>query len=238
VPNRARTFGAKLIRLLVLTSALAVVLVCVLWIALDFLRGRDAAWANLSTQADIIASNSTAPLAFRDAPAAQETLAALSAEPNVAAANLFDTDDKLFAVYRPDSRVPPEIAPALESHHTGSPFRGRWLLMVKPVIVQDDRVGTLTIAYDMSGFYNRLLVNALVSLLAGVGATATAILLALRLERVLERPVAALSNTAATVSRLAHQGLQPPRPQVLRRRAGPAHRGVQRDARADRPPIV
>src|SRR5580692_1748875 len=54
---------------------------------------------DLNALANILGTNSTAPLAFKDPNSAQDILRALSAKPHILSAVIYDRDGKPFAVY-------------------------------------------------------------------------------------------------------------------------------------------
>src|SRR5262245_2501633 len=67
--------------------------------AYDIYSFRQASVRQLSTLGDVIASNSTAALAFANVEDATTMLSALKADPSVTAAALYDTDGQIFATY-------------------------------------------------------------------------------------------------------------------------------------------
>ena len=86
----------KLILVILLTSTFALWLMGTALITYEFITFRRSLAVNMSVLASIIGSNSTAALAFDDAPGAHEILAALSAEHQVTAAAVYDQKGNLF----------------------------------------------------------------------------------------------------------------------------------------------
>src|ERR1035437_9486269 len=68
---------------------------------------------DLNALANILATNSTAPLEFRDPNAARDILQALTAKPHIRTAVIYDRNGVPFAVYHPshpkDLYVPPRV---------------------------------------------------------------------------------------------------------------------------------
>ena len=95
----------KLMLITMLTSALALLLASAGFVAYDLLAFRRQMSEDLMTQAEVIGSNSTAALAFRDANTAREILAALKAREGIVAAALYTPDGQLFTYYRRDGRA-------------------------------------------------------------------------------------------------------------------------------------
>ena len=98
--------------------------------------------ANLTTLARVIASNSTAALAFQNPDDAATILRALEAEPHVVAAGLYDQQGALFASY------PAGVATALPPRpgSIGPQFTSSRLVLVTPVVNGPRRLGTLQIS--------------------------------------------------------------------------------------------
>src|SRR6266850_5477084 len=89
----------KLIAINLMTIIVVLLLMVVSVFALEYLRLRQATVRQLSTVGNIIASNSTAALAFANQNDAEEILSALKGKPNITAAALYDQNGKLFSKY-------------------------------------------------------------------------------------------------------------------------------------------
>jgi hypothetical protein len=107
----------RLIQMVLVTSVIAIVFTCALFMGYEALTFRQ----NVARQIDIlgqaIAQNSTAALAFDNADDAHAVLEAFRADPHIVAAALYDKNGALFASYPeglPRGAVPQ--APDLASH--------------------------------------------------------------------------------------------------------------------------
>src|SRR5688500_7739905 len=89
----------KLMRIVLVTSGVVLFLTCTAFFIYEFLAFRETKRTQLSTLGKIIASNSTAALAFQDKEAAAETLQALKAEKQIVAACLYDSLGNIFVTY-------------------------------------------------------------------------------------------------------------------------------------------
>src|SRR5262245_6657104 len=89
----------KLTLVAMLTSTIAVVLSSASFLIYDLVSFRSLLRQDLTTQAEIVAYNSAAALAFNDAAAANVTLSALRAKGDVVAAVLYTGDQRVFATY-------------------------------------------------------------------------------------------------------------------------------------------
>src|SRR6266567_886839 len=88
--------------IIMLTCCVALLLACATFVTYELLTFRKEMTRNLTTLAEIIGNNSTAALDFNDEKAAEETLAALRAEPNIVAACLYTKNGEVFARYSRD----------------------------------------------------------------------------------------------------------------------------------------
>src|SRR5690348_326543 len=89
----------KLMAILLLITGAALTLTCLAFIAYEYVSFRHTATNNLRTLGRIVATNSTAALAFDNRDDAEQVLAALKAEPNIVVAGLYDSHGALFARY-------------------------------------------------------------------------------------------------------------------------------------------
>jgi PAS domain S-box-containing protein len=190
-----RSFASRLMLLAVAASAGAALLVCAVLVSLNYVGMRDEAIRQLETQGAVIRTNTTAALAFSDPAAGEETLDSLHAVPEVAAAAIYDAEGKLFAEYRRSER-----SPRIPLGGPGRRIADGWLVLVDEIRQRDRPVGMLQMVYDMRSINARLRSNVLLSLVVSLLATAVATLIALRLQRVLARPVQELVTTARRVS--------------------------------------
>jgi len=82
-------------------SGTALLLACTAFFAYDVYTFRVGIAHNLSTQAQIIGSNTVSALVFNDSRAAETTLSALKASPQVTYAAIYTSEGKFFAGYWP-----------------------------------------------------------------------------------------------------------------------------------------
>ena len=108
----------------------------------------------LTALADSLGANIAASLAFCDQKTAQDMLNALSTEPHVLTAYLFDNEHKVFAEYDRKSRHPQHFAANWRSD--GADFSSGDLILYRSVLLDGDRVGTICLIYDLSEFRSRL----------------------------------------------------------------------------------
>ena len=190
--------GRRLIAITLLTSGVVLLLSCAAFMTYDFLSFRQTARSNITTLGKVIATNSTAALAFDNAEDAADVLAALRAEAHLVAAGLYDARGALFAKYPRD--VPANALPAMPERD-GLRFGRLYISGVEPVrLLSGKRLGTLYLKFDQQGLYSRLTLYSAIT----VGSTAMGLLIAFLLSRSLQQqisqPILALVRTAKAVS--------------------------------------
>jgi two-component system, sensor histidine kinase and response regulator len=186
----------KLAVLIVLIGAIVLVLASMALIIVRSIDVRTQTIAEISTLADVIASNTTAALTFHDRHAAEETLSALRADKRFVAAAVYAKDATVFAAYTQTGAptwlrvVPPP----------GHYFERFSLLMVRPILLNGEDIGTLLLRCDLLDAYSRILRNVGVVLLVILLSFLVALLFTARLQRGISSPLLELAATARQVS--------------------------------------
>src|SRR5688572_10961995 len=151
----------KLMSVILLTCAIVLSLMCIVYIALEYVSFRQTAIRNVSTLGAVIASNSSAALAFDSPEDAYEVLTALKAEKNIVAAVLYDLDRRIFATYPSDTlRV---VFPSIRNNRYYWFAKGH-LHGFEPVLQRGEKQGMLYIKSDLREMYLRLGSYALIGL--------------------------------------------------------------------------
>ena len=101
----------KLMGMIVLTSTIALATACVAFILLDWVSTRETMVSNVDALARVVAVNSISALEFEDDRAAEITLAALAAEPQLVSGAIYRLDGTVLATFARDGRdfVPPAV---------------------------------------------------------------------------------------------------------------------------------
>ena len=102
------SLGGKLALLMTVSTGVALLLSYLASAAIGVIDARRETEAQIAMLLDVTAANTQGALAFGDAKSASETLQALHAVPNVAAATLYRSDGQVLASYfrSPDDAVP------------------------------------------------------------------------------------------------------------------------------------
>ncbi|HEY6170307.1 MAG TPA: PAS domain S-box protein, partial [Verrucomicrobiae bacterium] len=197
-PPRPHSIRQKLVLLIWLVAAAALVLVSVALLIYEYTRFRGTSVRDLTTQADIIAAAVVTPLVFDNRKESTKTLAAaLEARPDVLWAAVYNKAGQRFAVYRGLSdtgREIPLLAPPPDHR-----FIGGELEVVQPILSGEDREGILLLHVHLREQRARLINYALILGLLTLVALLGAFALGARLQGVVTDPLFELIQTAESV---------------------------------------
>jgi methyl-accepting chemotaxis protein len=186
----------KLILAMLLTSTTVLLLACAAFVAYEVKTFKSGLDRDMSILADVLSRNSTAALQFDDPAAAETTLLALKAEPHVVLACLYKMSGVRFASYLRDQKMtvfPEHPGP------DGSIFKIDHLTIVRPVLMNEKRVGTLYLRVDLEGIQERLNLFIGIVVLVLLSAFILTLILAAALQRVISKPILALSDAAKII---------------------------------------
>jgi two-component system, sensor histidine kinase len=186
----------KLTLITAVTSAIALGLTAAGFLTYDTVAVRAAVKADAETLADLVGANSTAALAFDDAPAAQDTLSALRVRPNVRAAAVYGLYGRQLAAYTRAG----EVAPPATSPKAGVVTNADDIAVTHKVELTGRQVGTVLVVVSLDALGERrrwaLQIGAAVLILS----TLVAVVLASLLQRSILAPVRTLSDAMARIS--------------------------------------
>ena len=186
-----------LLRMIFLSAGAVLAVTTTAFCAYEFLTFRQSSVQQLQILSRAIASNSTAALAFDNAEDASTVLAAFKADPHIAAAALYDSQGKVFAMY------PRGLSAAQFPMRPGAPgyaFGRTELIGFEPVEEGSKRLGTLFVDSDLGAMYARIkLYGLIVFLVIGISVP-LAYLISRRLQHQLLQPILALAETTRAVS--------------------------------------
>jgi signal transduction histidine kinase/DNA-binding response OmpR family regulator len=184
-----------------LVSAAALLLACSAFIGYDLVTFRQTIVRNLSTQAQIIGSNSASAILFNDPQAAENTLSALKAAPNILSANIYTSDGQPLASYareRSDPNPPPPAIAAgqIEAHVFGGPQ----IALARSIVFQGRPIGTVYIRSDLSELNQRLKRYVGIAAIVLLVSLMAALLVSSVFRRSVAKPIVNLAQTARAVS--------------------------------------
>lgn len=195
----------KVTLVILFTCSAALLLACAFLAVYQIYTFRNSLVQHTTVLADVLERNTQAALTFQDETAAAQTLHALEAEPSIAAAGLYARDGKSFANYKVPNKTGllPDQAPPDGTH-----FGGGYLTVVRPIILNGKRIGTILLCADLQAMYDRLNVFALVAALVWIFSILGGLAFSTLLQRAISQPIVALNEAVRVVTErvVAEQG--------------------------------
>ena len=192
------SIATKLRWIVISAIGLALLLACLAFLAYDYYTFRAAKAKDIQTLAEVIGSNSTGALEFKDTGTGKEVLQALRFERQVTEAGIYDREGALFARY---------LAPgfqwqalALPQKTDASYFPPHMLVVFRDILFEGERIGTVYIRSDLVELDQRR--NRCMQMMIAVALTALgiALLLSSHLQKSITDPISRLAMTTRTVS--------------------------------------
>ncbi len=184
-----------------LVSGAALLLACAAFIAFDMITFRQAVLRNLSTQAQIIGSNSVSALLFNDPQSAENTLLALKAAPNILSAQVYLPDGRPFASYSRDrdrhGPVLPPIPPGQTETHW---IENDQIALVRSIVLDGKPIGAVYIRSDLQELHSRFQRYAAIAAIVLSACLLAALLISSVFRRAVADPIVDLSKIAKVVS--------------------------------------
>jgi PAS domain S-box-containing protein len=196
--QKHQSIRGKLMRLVLVVSAVVVFLTSAGFFVYEFFTYRETSRERLATLAEVIAANSTGALAFADQEDASEILQALVVEKHIVAAAIYDEKGNLFVKYPSD--LPGYNLPLHPLKDERFKFKDDHLEGFVPVIQKKQRLGMLFLRSDMEVFYDRLERYAMITFLVVAISIFVAYLLSRQLQKTVSTPILALATTAGNIS--------------------------------------
>jgi signal transduction histidine kinase/DNA-binding response OmpR family regulator len=196
------SISKKLTWMNMLVSGAALLTACVAFVGYDLATFRAIEVSNLSTQAQMAASNSVSALLFDDPRAAQNTLSALKTAPNIKSAGIYRSDGHAFAAYwRDQGGQVPALPPVLPGETEAYQFEGNQVVLVRTILSQGKPVGIVYMQSDSQMLNARLRRYAGICAIVLAGSLLAALLVSSMFRRAVAEPIVHLSEVARAVSR-------------------------------------
>lgn len=198
VASPSSSIGAKLVRVMVLTSGAALILASVTLITIDFFTTRDHMIRDLKTLSQVVIDNSAASLMFDNPTAARETLNALRVQPDIQIACLYSVDWALFAEYSAPQGTKErcsQTAPALGERSEDGIYT-----LTQAVVFDGEREGYFLVRLKLSELGSQFVASSLAVGLVALACLLIAFILAAVFQRRLTAPLLELVGLAKTVT--------------------------------------
>jgi two-component system sensor histidine kinase/response regulator len=188
------TIRIKLTAIIMITTSTALLLACSALTAFTVVNTRQRLIVRINLVADVVASNSTAAIAFDDSRAAGETLAALRSDPYVVGAQIYDIKGHPFASYLRQGETASVLPASVLAE--GGGFGNNSLQLVRRIHRGEETLGYLLIRRELTDLQRQLGRFLLISVGSLVLSLALALLMGDRLQRIVSGPILALAEWA------------------------------------------
>ncbi len=204
------TLRKKLTVLLLVISAAVLLMTTLSFIAVFSFTAKRDMNQELSALTDVLSKNLSAALLFADQQAAQETLSSLRSKPQVVAAWVTTSEDKVLANFSRNDTPgnPPSAAQISAQQATFSLLPTATIINNRPVVVGGQQLGTIIISSDSSPFYTKISLIAAIALVVFLLAMILAYLLSFFMNRYITAPVIGLAHTMQLVSDFKNYSLR------------------------------
>jgi signal transduction histidine kinase/ActR/RegA family two-component response regulator len=197
---RRQPVRRKLTATVLCTSAVTLITGCVVFATYDYIDARSRLVRDVTLLADMLGTNSIAPLTFNDATAAAETLRATAVNEHIESARLYMPNGALLASYdRAGSTVAAEHDRALLAKVDAAVFEHDHLHVVRPITLDRGVVGSITVQSDTAEISARE--KRFIAIVAGTvfGAFWIALILSHATARLIFRPISRLIDVTRLV---------------------------------------
>ena len=184
-----------------LVSGAALLLACSAFFAYDMYTSRVGIVHSLSTEAQIIASNSEAALVFNDPQTAERSLAALQASPHLISGAIYTADGSPFAAYWRNGHAHnlplPALAPGSNQAHW---FRQDEIGLVEVISSEGKTIGFVYLRSDLGAITDRVRTYTVIACAVLLISLIVALLVSRFSQGPISRPVVHLAETVRAVS--------------------------------------
>ncbi len=194
----------KLTWMNLLISGLTLLIASSAFVAYELATLRLSMVRNLSVQAQIAGANCASAIMFGDPDSARDTLAALSAAPNIISVAVYTpaSSGAPFADWvRPDFATIDAPQLSLTGPAEAYSFANNSLELVRPIVFQGNRIGTVYIRSDLQEIFSRLERYAGIVAIILLISLPAALLFSTIFQSATTRPIVQLAEVARMVSR-------------------------------------
>jgi two-component system sensor histidine kinase/response regulator len=156
---RRQSVSRKLTATAVATSGVTLLAASAVFATYDYVNSRSRLVRDVTMVAEIVGANSTAALTFKDAEAATDTLRATAIDGHIIDARVFTRDGTVLATYvRPGggSSAPLGDNAAPNAALEGATFENGLLRIRRPIVLNHETIGSITVDSDTSEVWTRL----------------------------------------------------------------------------------
>jgi signal transduction histidine kinase len=193
----SKTITRKLMAAIMIASMAVLAICCLVFITYGYVTSRKNAVRALSVRAQMVAANSTAALIFQNEADATEVLAALSKDPSMSSACVYDKEGRIFATFPADAK---DLFP-LSPEPPGYRFEKDVALVSEPIIHDGVLLGTIQLKSNLTEINRQFRLMFLLVVGVAIGSIVGAFLLSLWLQSRISKPILELATVARNVSK-------------------------------------
>lgn len=190
-----RTVQHKLLAVVLITTLVALVVALGASVTYNLQESHRNLVMDMATQSELLGHMTAPALTFDDPRLAVENLNLLRFRPQVRAAAIYTAGGKLFATYSAAGERPPF---PLRPEADAARVEGQDLVVFKRIVTNGEITGTVYLRAD-SGFTDRMLAYLGIAVVVTLLAMLIAFLLSMRLQRLVTKPIQAISRIAREV---------------------------------------
>jgi two-component system sensor histidine kinase/response regulator len=198
MPSSSYSIRRKIMELVLVTCAVAVLVASGVFAVYDIVSSRAALARDLTTIAQITGSNSTAALSFDDAESANEILGSLGSKPHIVEACIYKRDGSVFAKYSSTASTADFLPPPVSSQGVRSV--SGFMEVFREIRLKSDVVGVIYLKSDLKELHTRMVRFAWTILGVILLSFLSVYFSAAKLQRLISDPILDLARTALAVS--------------------------------------
>ena len=188
----------KIVSIIILVTIIALVLAGTIFFAYDKKQFEKRTINDLSILAQVIGNNSTAAITYNDQETAREILNSLVAEKQVKYASIILRGNDTLTTYKKSKDFKPKN---LETVNDTNFFNNDDLFLQKSILLNNDTIGRIAIQSSLDEYKQRMknFFNIIAIIL--LTALGIAVLLSLKLQQLISRPILSLADAMEVVSK-------------------------------------
>src|SRR4051794_11478132 len=188
----------KVLAVVMLVTGFALLLSGAATIVADAILFRAGLQRDVQTLAHVVGDNATGALAFDSPGIANEILHSLRARRHIVSACIYRQDGARFATYFREASAgcrPPKAQEDVDFSAAGG------LEASHPIVLENRRIGTMVMLYDLDGITERIRLNVFMVLGFLAASSLIALLVSSKLRDAIVDPITRLAQAATSVSR-------------------------------------
>jgi signal transduction histidine kinase len=186
-----------------LTSIIVLFMAGLSLVVNELVKFRSSALNDITTVADLVGNNCSASLVFNNRKDAEETLDTLQTQRHIIWAAIYKPDGSEFATYyragEKEAGISGDLIPVKDLQRGHRFTRGK-LLVSKPIVLDGQAIGTISVQMDLKELRSRLVLFIVISGFIMIACIAAAYIISSRFQRLISEPILNLAKMTKVVS--------------------------------------